>query len=105
MGTQRRERKGRANMTTTSQSLQTRLFIGGDFVDAADGATFATLNPATGEVIAEVAEAKAEDVDRAAVAAQAALHGPWGRMELTERAKIIRKVGELLEERVDDLAR
>jgi aldehyde dehydrogenase (NAD+) len=51
---------------------QTKLFIGGKFVAAADGQTFPTLNPHDGSVLAEVAEGKEEDVDRAVAAAAAA---------------------------------
>ena len=53
-----------------------KLLIGGEWVDAADGRTFETIDPATGEVICAVAQAGPEDVDAAVGAARAALEGP-----------------------------
>src|SRR5260370_26647403 len=58
-----------------------RLLIGGQWVDAVSGATFPSVNPSTGEVIAELAEAGAADADRAVAAARAAFHGPWARLK------------------------
>ena len=55
-----------------------QLLINGNWQDAADGATMPVINPATEEVIAEVAAASASDVDAAVAAARAALSGPWG---------------------------
>src|SRR4051794_27490181 len=57
-----------------------KLLIGADWVEAADGRTFETVDPSTGTVICEVAQAGAEDVERAAKAARAALEGEWGKM-------------------------
>jgi acyl-CoA reductase-like NAD-dependent aldehyde dehydrogenase len=85
--------------------IPTRLFIDGAYVDARDGDTFATLNPATGEPLAEVAHAGSPDVDRAVEAARAALAGPWGRLSLQDRARVLRRVAALMEDRVDHLAR
>jgi acyl-CoA reductase-like NAD-dependent aldehyde dehydrogenase len=84
--------------TTAGPTLQTNLFIGGDFVPAASGKRFATVNPATGETLAEVAEAGAEDLNRAVAAARAAFEsGPWAEMKPRERGKIlIRAAGKLL---------
>lgn len=87
-----------------TQTPFTQLFIEGAFVDSALGGTFETHNPAQGTVLTEVSEATAADVDLAVKAAQNALVGPWSRMELSERAKVIRAVAELLEQRVDELA-
>jgi aldehyde dehydrogenase (NAD+)/phenylacetaldehyde dehydrogenase len=86
-------------------SVHTRLFIDGDFVDAVGGGTFATFNPASGETIADVAAAAAADVDAAVRAARAALDGPWGRMELAERAVILRRVASLISERSVEIGR
>ena len=58
-----------------------RLIIDGKAVDAASGATFTTVNPATEEPITTVAEAGPEDVDRAVKAANAALNGAWAKMK------------------------
>jgi aldehyde dehydrogenase (NAD+) len=57
-----------------------KLLIGSDWVEAADGRTFETVDPSSGEVICELAQAGAEDVERAAQAARAALEGEWGKM-------------------------
>jgi aldehyde dehydrogenase (NAD+) len=62
------------------------LFIGGGFAPAADGRTFATLNPATGETLATVAEAGEADIDRAVAVARKA-QGPWAALPGTERAR------------------
>ncbi|HZB92445.1 MAG TPA: aldehyde dehydrogenase family protein [Stellaceae bacterium] len=85
-------------------AYQTKLFIGGKFVDAADGATFATLNPHDGSVLAEVAEAKAVDVDRAVAAAEAALPR-WSRTAAADRGRILLRVADLIERHAEDLAR
>ncbi|MGH9791251.1 MAG: aldehyde dehydrogenase family protein, partial [Candidatus Acidiferrales bacterium] len=67
-----------------------RLFIGGAWVDARDGATFPTYNPATGEVLAEVAEARAEDVDVAVRAARAAFEDDgWRRLDAADRGTLL----------------
>lgn len=66
---------------------QTQCFIGGEWLDAASGKTFATINPATEEVITEVAEGDAADVGRAAEAARKAISGPWGTMVLVSVAR------------------
>jgi len=82
-----------------------KLFIGGRWVDAASGKTFETVDPATGEVLALVAEAGAEDVDRAVVAARKSFdRGTWRELPPAERAKVLWKVGDLLEERANEFA-
>lgn len=82
----------------------TRLLIGGQRVDAAEGATFDVFNPATGELLAQVAEARAEDVDRAVKAARRAFEsGPWRDMKPAERARVIWKLGDLLLENAAEL--
>ncbi|GAB3271446.1 aldehyde dehydrogenase family protein [Kineosporia babensis] len=84
----------------------TRLHIGGEWVDALDGAEFETINPATGEVITKVAEAKAADVDRAVKAAREAFeNGPWSRMKPKERAAAIWRLGDLLVADQDEMGR
>ena len=85
-------------------AYRTRLFIGGKFLDAADGATFATLNPHDGSVLAEVAEGKAADIDRA-VAAAAAAFPTWSRMAAAERGRILLRLADLIEQNADALAR
>jgi acyl-CoA reductase-like NAD-dependent aldehyde dehydrogenase len=80
------------------------LLIGGEFVDAADGATMPVHNPATGEVQAEVAVAGQEDVDRAVRAAREAFEGAWGEVTPSERGKILWRVAELIEQNSEELA-
>ena len=82
-----------------------RLIINGEAVDAASGATFTTVNPATEEPITTVAEAGAEDVDRAVRAARAALEGPWAKMKPIDRARVLWKLGDLVLAHADELAR
>jgi phenylacetaldehyde dehydrogenase len=81
-----------------------RLLIGGEWVDAADGSTFETIDPGTGEVLTTVAHGKAEDVDRAVRAARAALDGPWSRMTPSERGRAIHRLGDLIAANLDELA-
>lgn len=70
----------------------TKLLIDGEFVDAASGSTFPTIDPRTEQVIAEVAEGDAEDINRAVRAARKAFdHGPWPKMPAYQRGEIIRK--------------
>jgi acyl-CoA reductase-like NAD-dependent aldehyde dehydrogenase len=74
-----------------------QLFINGEWVDAASGATFDDLNPYTGEVYAQVAKGDAKDADRAMAAAYAA-RKPWSSTSSFDRALIIAKAGQILEE-------
>ncbi|WP_036725168.1 aldehyde dehydrogenase family protein [Patulibacter minatonensis] len=75
----------------------TRLLIDGERVDAAEGATFDIYNPSTGAVLAQVAEGRKEDIDRAVKAAKRAFEwGPWHDMKPAERAKAIWRLGDLL---------
>jgi acyl-CoA reductase-like NAD-dependent aldehyde dehydrogenase len=81
------------------------LLIGGERVQAAEGGTFTTYNPATGEAIAEVALAGREDVERAVSAAHTAFDdGPWPRWPATRRGRTLLKVAELIRTRRDMLA-
>ena len=80
------------------------LFIGGEFAPAADGAQFSTVNPATEEPLAEVAQAGAQDVRRAVGAARAAYQGPWGAMPGRERAKYLYRVARVIQERAREFA-
>ena len=76
----------------------TRALIGGRSVESASGRTFATLNPATGAELAQVAECDATDVDRAVVAARTAFEdGPWGRMAPSDRKRLILRFASLVE--------
>ena len=82
-----------------------KLFIGGRWVEAASGKTFETLNPATGEVLAKVAEGGADDIDRAVAAARASFdRGTWRDLPPSERAKVLWQVGDMIEERATEFA-
>ncbi len=82
-----------------------KMLIDGKWVDSASGKTFDTFDPATGRVLARVAEGDAEDVDRAARAARRAFdHGPWPRMAPAQRQKILLKLADLIEENGVELA-
>ncbi len=86
--------------------LQTDLFINGEFAPAASGKRFPTVNPATGETLAEVAEAGKEDLDRAVDAARRAFEaGPWAEMKPRQRGKILMRAAERLLARADELGR
>ncbi|HUN29688.1 MAG TPA: aldehyde dehydrogenase family protein [Alphaproteobacteria bacterium] len=83
---------------------QTKLLIDGKWVDARSGETFETRNPATEEVIANVASAGAEDTALAVKAARAALEsGPWGTMRASERARIMMRFAEMIRQRQDEI--
>ena len=82
-----------------------QLLIGGAWRDAADGKVMPVINPATEEVIAEVASASKDDVDAAVSAARDALKGPWGTMSARDRGRLVWKLGERLMENVDEVAR
>src|SRR5437016_4490775 len=82
-----------------------KLFIGGRWVDSASGKTFDTLDPATGEVLASVAEGSAEDVDRAVAAARRSFDsGVWRDLPPAERARALWRVGDMIEDRALEFA-
>jgi phenylacetaldehyde dehydrogenase len=82
-----------------------RLFIDGTFVDAHSGKTFPVFNPATGETLVHVAEGDSVDIDRAVAAARRAFEsGPWPALSPSARARLISKLADKLEERLDDFA-
>jgi aldehyde dehydrogenase (NAD+) len=83
--------------------LQTKLFIGGEFVDAADGATFPTVNPFDGSTIANVAEAKVADVDKAVAAARKAFPA-WRDMAAMQRGRLLLKLADAIEANAEELA-
>lgn len=84
---------------------ETELFINGRFEPASSGRSFPTINPATEEVLAEVAEASAEDVDRAVAAARAALEtGPWPTMDARDRGTLLVRLAEAVEREAEELA-
>ncbi len=84
----------------------TKLLIGGKWQDAASSKTFKTVNPATEEMLAEVAEADAPDVDAAVKAARRAFNDKaWSGMAARDRAKLLWKVGDLIMKNADELAK
>lgn len=82
-----------------------RLFIDGEYTDPSTGQWFEDVNPATGEVVAQVAEASADDVDRAVLAARRALHGPWRSLSVPQRCDLLAKVADRIVERSDEFLR
>ena len=80
------------------------LFIGGEFVDSTGDASFKTISPATEEVLADVTEANADDVDRAVKAARAAYRGVWGRMSGADRGKYLFRIARIMQERAREFA-
>jgi phenylacetaldehyde dehydrogenase len=90
---------------TSYLSKNRKMLINGQWVEAASGKTFPTYNPATGEVLARVAEGDREDIDRAVKAARAAFEtGPWSKMTPSERGRLIWKLGDLLEQNLEEFA-
>src|SRR5258705_4433678 len=81
-----------------------QLFIDGQWVDAESGKTFTTPNPATGETLAEVAEADKADIDKAVIAARRAFEGKWSKMSARERGRLLYKLSQLIEEHSKELA-
>ncbi len=81
------------------------MLINGKWVSAASGKTFPTYNPATGEVLAQVAEGDKEDIDRAVAAARAAFDkGPWRDMTPSQRGRLMWKLADLLEKHAEKFA-
>ncbi len=80
-------------------------FIDNDFVPAITGETFETLNPANNRAVAAVAAGTEADVDRAVASARRAFDaGPWPRMTPADRAKALRRIGDLIEKHADEIA-
>src|SRR6202162_1317637 len=97
---------GRKMITATKTKLSPgRLLINGQWSEASNN--FDTTNPATGEVLTQIAEASTGDVDRAVDAARRALedrNGPWRKMSASERGRLIWKLADLLEKNIDEFA-
>src|SRR5712692_3337766 len=82
-----------------------KMLIDGKWVEAASGKTFETVNPATGQVLARVAEGDKEDIDRAARAARRAFDdGKWARMNPSDRQRLLLRIADLIEANGDELA-
>src|SRR5262244_3614564 len=81
-----------------------RMLINGEWVRAASGKTFESRNPATGDLLATVAEGDKEDIDRAVAAARAAFEGPWSKFKPYERQALLLKIADLVEKHYDELS-
>jgi aldehyde dehydrogenase (NAD+) len=92
--------------TTKIPIKQTKILIDNKWVASVSGKTFETVNPATGDVLASVAEADAADVELAVKAARKAFHAKahWRRMSASERGKLINRLADLIEKNADELA-
>jgi aldehyde dehydrogenase (NAD+) len=90
---------------TKEATVPHRHWIGGAWEDSASGATFPTLNPATGEVLTEVAAGSEADVDRAVAAARDALRSDeWRGMDAHRRSELLWRLADLIEANADELA-
>ena len=96
---------GNRRSLNTMMPDQKELLINNEWRAAASGETMDVINPATEEVIAQVPSAGSKDLDAAVAAARAALGGPWGAMSARERGRLVRKLGDRLLERADEVAR
>ena len=82
-----------------------KMLINGNWVNSISGKTFPTYNPATGEVLAQVAEGDREDIEQAVKAARKAFdHGPWRKLTASERGRLIWKLADLLESHTEEFA-
>ncbi|WP_035572789.1 aldehyde dehydrogenase [Halomonas halocynthiae] len=96
-----------ADWQTLAASLEfeRRAFVDGQFVDAASGETFATINPATGDVLAQVASCDQADADQAVkVAREAFDKGAWSRMAPAKRKQVLLKLADLMQTHKNELA-
>ena len=89
---------------TFLERLDQDMLIGGRRVPALSGQRFETRNPTNGELLAQVAQGSAEDVDQAVKAARAAFEGPWRRMKPAERQAIMLRLADMVEANFDELA-
>src|SRR5882762_10200621 len=88
---------------TTFLGAPRKMLIGGRWVNAASGKTFPTYNPATGEILAQVAEGDHKDINQAVRAARNAFdNGPWRRMTASQRGRLIWKLADLLEQHTEE---
>ncbi|MFN8535502.1 MAG: aldehyde dehydrogenase family protein [Dehalococcoidia bacterium] len=86
--------------------IESRLFVDGRYVESTSGKTFATVYPPTNETLANVAEANAEDVERAIRAARREFdEGAWPRMSTAARAAVLLRLADLIDQNQDQLAR
>src|ERR1041385_4688808 len=86
------------------ETRKNQLFIDGQWVDSKSGKPFKTPNPATGDTLAEVAEADKADIDKAVAAARRAFEGKWSKVSARDRGRLLYKLSQLIEQRAGDLA-
>jgi aldehyde dehydrogenase (NAD+) len=91
---------------TQVPTTPTKILINNQWVESVSGKTFETINPATGDVLARVAEADAADIDLAVKAARKAFHSkaPWRRMSAAGRGRLLNRLADLIEKHQDELA-
>ncbi len=94
------------NMQSTFlQQKPIKMLIGGQWVEAASGKTFETINPSNGKVLAQVAEGEREDINRAVAAARKAFErGAWPRLTPSQRGRLLWKLADLIEQNAEELA-
>jgi acyl-CoA reductase-like NAD-dependent aldehyde dehydrogenase len=92
-----------ATQSRPGLQIETRLFIGGEFVDAAQGGRITVTNPHDNSTLAEVSEATAPDIDRAVEAARKAFPG-WKRVSASERGRLLLKLADAIDADIDHLA-
>src|SRR5258707_9787490 len=91
--------------TTTFLNQPKGMLIDGEWINSISGKTFETFNPATGEPLARVAEGDGADIDRAVKAARKAFEsGPWPSLSPSERGRLLWKLGDLLEQHLEEFA-
>lgn len=93
-----------ASVSAETKTMDCLHFINGKYCSSVDHKTFENINPATEEVIGTVAEGGKKEIDLAVAAARKALNGPWKEISTQERSKIIRRIGDIILERIDELA-
>jgi aldehyde dehydrogenase (NAD+) len=81
-----------------------RMLINGQWVEAASGKTFESINPSTGETLATIAEGDAEDINRAVTAARRAFEGPWSKFKPYERQHVILRLADLIEQHFEEFS-
>ncbi|EHD20611.1 MULTISPECIES: aldehyde dehydrogenase family protein [Brenneria] len=103
--TQKAEVEGLSPQTQAFIDKEKRMFIDGEWVEAAGGETLAVINPATEQVITLVPKGDKADIDKAVKAARRAFDsGPWAAMTPSERGKLVWRLGDLLEQHADEMA-
>src|SRR5690349_15952504 len=96
--------KGQATRPAYIDGKTKLMLIDGRWVPAASGKTFESRNPATGELLATVAEGDREDINRAVEAARKAFTGPWAKWTPAERQLLLLRLADLVEKNIEELA-